>query len=335
MKPHTARTFIMSVMCLKNTFIIRIIGVGIFVYVLHLMDWRQIISSAKELSLPLLVVAFVLNIPLLQLKSFRWKELLNMQGRQLSGRDALLYYLSSVYLGIITPGRLGEFAKVYFLKKANVSTMSHGISSVLIDRFHDLYLLLLLGTWGLIAAAAQCRVSFIAGWGGLFLLLCLLPLVLLFKGNKRGSEKLLDKMTNTRISSLIAIDMDECRQGFKELMNFRLWKTFGITIIAFFILYLQYYLIMLAVRIPITYWDMVPVMALAELVSLIPITIAGLGTREATMLYLLIPKGIGMETILLFSIGVLIVSFVGGAFVCAIAWWKMPLAMDDFGIKKG
>lgn len=319
-------------MNLKSTLFIRLLGVVIFIYVLHLMDWGRIIASATELSLPLLVVAFALNIPLLQLKSFRWKVLLKIQDRQLSDRDALLYYLSSVYLGIITPGRLGEFAKVYFLKKANIFTTSHGISSVFTDRLHDLYLLLLLGTWGVIVYVPTRFVD-VAGWGGLFFLLVFPVLLLTFKGKKWGMEKLLDKMVHSRIFYHTKINAEEFKQGFKELMSFQLWKTFGITVIAFSILYLQYYLIMLAVRISMTYLEIVPIMAVAELISLIPVTIAGIGTREAVLLYFLTPKGIGKEMILLFSVGVLLVSFVGGAFICAVAWWKMPLAIDDLRMK--
>ena len=60
--------------------------------------------------------------------------------------------MSSLYIGFVTPGRLGEFIKAVYLKSDKGISLSKGMSSVLIDRLCDLYLLIFLGLLGSVAA---------------------------------------------------------------------------------------------------------------------------------------------------------------------------------------
>ncbi len=55
-----------------------------------------------------------------------------------------------LYLGNLTPGRAGDFAKVFYLKQDLKLSTGKGITSVLVDRVFDLYLLLVLGGLGIL-----------------------------------------------------------------------------------------------------------------------------------------------------------------------------------------
>ena len=57
--------------------------------------------------------------------------------------------MSSIYIGFVTPGRLGEFVKAVYLKSDKGLSLSKGMSSVLVDRLFDLYLLIILGLIGI------------------------------------------------------------------------------------------------------------------------------------------------------------------------------------------
>ena len=75
------------------------------------------------------------------MKSWRWQILNRSFGIQIPLKTALIFYLSAGFLSVITPGRLGEFAKIYFLKrKYNVNT-AMATSSVLLDRIWDVLVL--------------------------------------------------------------------------------------------------------------------------------------------------------------------------------------------------
>ena len=316
-------------MKIKKSNLIRLLGLFIFVYILYKLEWEKTWDLLKQTDGLLLTAAFILNLPLFWLKSSRWKVLLSWQHHNISGKDAFLYYLSGAYLGIITPGRLGDLVKVFYLKQAGIASVSQGLSAVLTDRLHDLYLLLLLGAFS-ITIYIPGTLSEIAGWSGIILLLLVPPCILLVKKLRKYIDSLFDVFIHSRLAAIMKLNGRDFKENFKKLIDIRLWQTMGLTTAASALLFFQAYLIMAAVHIPITYLEIVPIMALAELVSLLPISIAGLGTREAVLLYILSPRGIETETVILYSIGVFLISFIGGAIIGAVAWWQKPVRCPNW-----
>jgi uncharacterized protein (TIRG00374 family) len=64
--------------------------------------------------------------------------------------DSYLIYMGSLFWGTVTPGRVGDFMKVLYLKRDRAMSIGKGMSSVLVDRVFDLYILLILGCLGLL-----------------------------------------------------------------------------------------------------------------------------------------------------------------------------------------
>ena len=74
-------------------------------------------------------------------------------------------------------------------------------------------------------------------------------------------------------------------------------------------------------------------MAISNLISFIPISISGLGTRDATLIYLFSLIGLKPELAVSYSFLVFIVFFVCGGLMGAVAWWIKPLPIS--GKSKG
>ena len=52
-------------------------------------------------------------------------------------------FLIGGYLGIITPGKIGDFGRLYYIKKAR--NWKQLLTSLLIDRLNDLIVLIIIG----------------------------------------------------------------------------------------------------------------------------------------------------------------------------------------------
>ena len=105
------------------------------------IDISFLLEEIYRVNTSLIILALIINIPHLFIKSFRWNFLLKQQKIFINPIETFMAYLSSLYIGYITPGRLGEFVKVIYLKSNRGISLSKGFSSVLIDRIFDLYLL--------------------------------------------------------------------------------------------------------------------------------------------------------------------------------------------------
>lgn len=310
----------------KTIPLMRGLGLIIFVYILFQIDWEKSRLIVSKIDAGILFAAFLLNLPVLWLKSYRWNILLGWQGHRVKTGDTFLYYLAGTYLGVITPGRVGEFVKVFYLKEAGTATISQGIPGVLADRLHDLYLLLMLGLLGAVVYMPHALFRTF-GWAALAGLLVLPPVLFAVKPSRRFIYMSADKMIRSRAFSFTKLNLTEFKGNFKKLVTIRLWQTFGLTLMTAGLVFFQDYLILSAIHIPMTYLEIIPLMALVETVSLLPVSIAGLGTREAVLLYILLPLGMEKEMIILYSIGILLISFAGVAIMGAAAWWKKPVSI--------
>jgi len=65
--------------------------------------------------------------------------------------------------------------------------------------------------------------------------------------------------------------------------------------------------------------------SIASLLALLPISISGLGVRDATFLALLLPLGVTAELAISYSLLILLVFNVFGGALGAIAWFMKPL----------
>jgi uncharacterized membrane protein YbhN (UPF0104 family) len=75
--------------------------------------------------------------------------------------------------------------------------------------------------------------------------------------------------------------------------------------------------------VPITF-----AVALGSLITLLPISISGLGTREAAMIAYLATVGIPAEAALSFSLLVFVTFYVAGGLIGAVAWWIKPVPLN-------
>lgn len=128
---------------------LRLTGIIILCVILLKIDFTKAISILAKLNVSIFICVILLNIPQILLKFFRWNQLLRKQSIHYNLKNSFLVYLSSIYLGIITPGRFGEFIKALYLKSDKEISLSKGMASVLLDRLFDMYFLIILGVIGI------------------------------------------------------------------------------------------------------------------------------------------------------------------------------------------
>jgi len=150
----------------KVKWALHLIGPVIFVLVLSKMDLRKISQLLMTVNLKYLMLAILCQIISNLFKVMRWDILLRFYKRYDFYRvlEASLY--GSVFAAI-TPGRIGEAAKVKVIKDSCLSYPKI-ISTVIIDRMFDVVTVILAGYIGAVFLRKVINVS------GLFLGMCAL-----------------------------------------------------------------------------------------------------------------------------------------------------------------
>lgn len=276
-----------------------------------------------------LLVGFILNLPQLGLKAYRWSLLVQWQKIPFTYPRAFLAYFSSLLVGFLTPGRLGEMAKAFTLKYEAGVSLAKGLSSVVLDRVFDMYLLLTLGVLGVFRfTLIGERIS-----PGVFVGVCILlalPLLFLNPRVARGTGKLAAHLPYLRShGEFIQEKTDQFAEGLGVLSPSRILQCAGLTIAAYSIFFLQCYCCSWALGFSPPLLDLVMLMAATNFISFIPLSISGLGTRELCLIYFLArvqppqPEAVAV----LFGLCLFLVLFAGGGIIGFICWQWAPIGL--------
>jgi uncharacterized protein (TIRG00374 family) len=274
------------------------------------------------------VVAIVLNVPQISLKVLRWQWLLRSQDIQYRLWPAYLSYFGSIFIGLLTPGRLGEFVKALHVSQDCGIPTARAFSTVLADRLFDLYALLLVGGAALLTLRGDPDVGRALGLAGLTVLLTL-PLVVLLNRQAFGQLQALALRLGPWSQKLFISQgwLMQLRNGLRALTLPWLARAAGLTVLAYGIFFAQCYLLAMALGLSVGYAQVSYAVALGSLVTLLPVSISGLGTREAAIIAYLGMAGVPAEGALAFSLLVFATFYVAGGLMGAIAWWVKPVPL--------
>jgi len=128
-----------------------LLAVVFFIPVLLKVDWPKTWVYLKNTNILLCAAGLAGLLVMIYIKGIRWSYLIKMQGKHYSVWNCFLIYMSTLAMGNFTPGRAGDFAKILYLNKDLKFSTGTSMSSTLVDRVFDLYLLLILGCVGILA----------------------------------------------------------------------------------------------------------------------------------------------------------------------------------------
>lgn len=310
----------------KRLWLIRLIGIILLIFILTRVDLSSVASAITKVSLWYLALVIALNLPLIFFKSWRWQSLLKMQGITYPLRRASLAYFSGIYFGLATPGKIGEIARVLYLANDKELSVSEAFSSVLVDRLCDIYLLVMVGGFGLIAFSPL---------GGTILaviILLLLSAISLLLLSRRIGKRLMGLVYRAKVfrrfKGRIDTSVDQFYCGVGRLTERKLVFPLLLTLAAYAVYFSQCYLLALSLNLPLSFFYVAICMAVVSLVALIPVSIAGIGTRDATLIALFSLQGITAESALSYSLLVLFTFYIFTAVMGAVAWQTKPIRVS-------
>ncbi|MBI4620199.1 MAG: flippase-like domain-containing protein [Desulfobacterales bacterium] len=303
------------------------LGFVILILIIWKIDFHRLTQIMGTLEIDILIVVLLLNLPVLFIKSLRWRYILKLQSISYSLSQTFISYLSGLFVGIVTPGRLGEAIKIFYLKEDQGIPLSKGLSGVLADRLFDLCFLILfgiLGIWYLRIFGQLNQLTMI------FIFLAIVA-IFIYLISKNRFKDFIVSFFGQKFDGLI-ISLEQFLTGFKDLARPKIILPGFLTVLSYIVYFIQCHLILLSLSIKIDFLMTVFLMSLINLASLVPISILGIGTREAAMIYLFALINIPKEEAIAFSSVIFAVFYVFGGFFGYGGWIlrnKISLAKVD------
>lgn len=285
-----------------------LIGIAVFVYILSRIDFKSFLSLLSQANYSFFgLLPFSIFLVFL-IQTLKWRLLLKIQGLDYDFWYLFKVHIVSEYYGLLTPGRVGYFIKISYLDKP----FGEASASVIVDKILDFFCLMVFSIAGSFLLAGRFP-NFITQIS--LLVFVFVVLVLFFYSKARAKflfgffKKITPAKFHNPLKTIFHNFYDNLPSRRKLLVPLLL------TFFVWFLIYSQTYLIAQAFNIKISFWYFIFCFPIATIIGLIPITISGLGTREAALILLFSQFNIPIESIVVLSISSLIlVSYLPAVF---------------------
>lgn len=296
-------------MKLKSATVIKTtVSLGFLAFVFTRINLSQVWIQIQYLSWPFIVFALLYYTGCQWLSCLRWLVVLRSSGHSAPMSSLLSSYFAGMFLNIFLPGALGgDVYRVYRVAKETKDS-EVALVSVLLERFTGLAALSALALLGLPPAF-----RLVGRWDIVLLFMTcigmLVGVVLLISSPKLliWAEPWLEKFRLSGVATRCAKIQILLRKFAQHRQALAL--SMGLSLLLQLAIVYYHYLVAQQLKIPISYLELLVFIPIIVVVTLLPISLGGLGLKEGLWVYLFSRVGLTAEQALLLSLTITALSW--------------------------
>ncbi len=265
-------------------FVSLVISVAILLYIYAQIDFANLLKVFQNCDRLMLFISLAMVIPITLITSWRLQQL--VPRRTLGFLEANRLILGASVLNMVLPSKMGDLAKSYFMAERSNISGSLALSISIFEKACDLLSLLLWCVFGLILYPAKDSLFWIMTAGvaiGLIMGILLL--------SSQQFAELFFKLGIKFAPKSIKIKLRKMQSAWGEMHGYfwhnkqKLLLITSTSIFIWFLHLLQIWLFILALKAVTPFIISLALSPLAILAGLLPLTFAGIGTRDAAIIY--------------------------------------------------
>ncbi|MFH1391984.1 MAG: lysylphosphatidylglycerol synthase transmembrane domain-containing protein [Candidatus Diapherotrites archaeon] len=294
-------------------------GLLIFVFILSSINLESVLEILFLIKFDFFIISLLLLFIILILKAFKWKLILKSQNTEISLLNSLKYFLIGFFFSSFTPGRIGDVTRATYLSQS--SSLALAVSSVVLDRVVDIVLLVIFASLALLAFFFTYNLIVLP-----FEILILIGVLifavifLLFKEKylriilRPAFNLIIPENFKKKIKIGFSDFFSSIKLIFQNKSEFLLAVITGIVIWIISIIFSYSLALSINLNIPFEFMFLLyPIITLADI---LPISVSGLGTRDAMIIFLFsfiyfTPEQAVSFSILLFLVGYVFIALIG------------------------
>ncbi len=265
-------------------FVSIVISVAILFFIYAKIDLANLLEVFQNCDGVMLAVALAMVIPITSITAWRLQQLVPKHSLGLLEANRLI--LGASVLNMILPSKMGDIAKAYFMSERSSLSLSLAIAISIFEKACDLLSLLLWCVFGLILYPDKDALFWIMT-GGVATGLALGILLL----SSKGFAALFFNSTAKFAPQSIKIKLQKMQSSWGEMHDYfwsnkpHLLLVTCTSVFIWFLHLLQIWLFILALKAVTPFLISLALSPLSILAGLLPLTFAGIGTRDAAIIY--------------------------------------------------
>jgi uncharacterized protein (TIRG00374 family) len=275
--------------------LLRLLGPALLILFLANANLVELWATLRGASLWPILLSLLLMPPFVLIKAWRWLRIMRELGLQLDFATACALYTVGLFYGATTPGQAGDLLKAVYLRDRG-QPLAPAMLSVILDRLFDLLVMAALATLGIFALGRllpsrelQSALVVLMGLG-----LTALTVLLVARGPRTWMLTVALPRVAPRLTATLG-RWNEQLQGL-TLRPALVVELGLLSLGSAFFTFLRLWLLFLALSLSLVpLYVVVGASALIAVLQVLPISIAGVGVRDAVLIAILLPYGYTTE----------------------------------------
>ena len=313
--------------------LLKLLGPIFFIFlILRVVDPKATLNIVKTIKPELAIASLLLFVVVNAILALRWWVICQRLGMGVAFKELFQVYYISWFLSIIPLAAISPISKLIYLKDEGKPTDITAVS-ITLDKLFDIIGLMFFSLFGIVYFP-QSFFKDLHLWV-YFAGMAFLVLVILVFGSRiwKILKELLRRYSSQKLQKL-GSGLELYLTKFWSEFDMKLFSLLlGISITIGLLRSLILYLLAISLNIHVSFGLIIACRALFGIVNIIPITVSGLGTRDAILLPALSLSGVSKE----FALALGFVAFLWALIskISGIIFWvKRPLPLSRFKTTK-
>ncbi len=307
---------------MKLTKLLPFIGFIIFFYLIFNLDVEVVFSLLSTIRVEYVILSLAITIPSIFLKGLKWKTVIRSYETDYNLFSASKAWIIGFFMGTITPGRVGDLTRAFYLKRDVGITAGKSLTTVFIDRIVDIFVIFSVGLLSAFIVASTLFGSF----NPLFVIItffAIFVVMVIIMTNKKMMRFLLKplskKLIPEKYKKNTKVIFNDFYRGISEMDKRKILTSFTLALILWMVTTFQYYLLSLALGIDISFVFFLTIVPIVTIFDMLPVSFSGIGTRDAALIFffsfILLPAEPAISlSLLVFTFNYLIPAITGFVF---------------------
>lgn len=281
--------------------LLRLLGPALLILFLANANLAELWVTLRDASLWPIALSLLLMPPFVLIKSWRWLRIMREVGLRLDFPTACALYTVGLFYGATTPGQAGDLLKAVYMRDRG-QPLAPAMLSVVLDRLFDLLVMAVLATVGIFALGRLLPSRELQGAVVVLMGLGLTALTVFLVA--RGPREWALTVALPRLAPRLQGTLERWNAQLRTLtLRPGLVVELGLLSLgSAFFTFLRLWLLFLALGLSLVpLYVVVGASALIAVLQVLPISIAGVGVRDAVLIAVLLPYGYTAEQALTLS----------------------------------
>ena len=311
-----------------------LLGIALFAFIISRIDIKGILAIAKNIRWVYVILSILIAYIAIYFKALKWKKIIDYASMKYSIYNSFLAWLVGFAVGMITPGRVGDFYRSIYLKTSNKKPLGVCFATVFFDRILDIMIMLFFAGIGILYLLLNYDIPFGKELAIAVVVMFVLGVVFMFVFRENLVRKLVRPLFYKFVPEKYHKDMRKNYKSFFSLFSGMMKKPSRIIvlvligILGWLIAFFEMYVLAMALKLDISYMFIGAIAPLINMIELIPVSFSGIGTRDAAMIFFLSLLAISKEAAVAFSLLILLVIYLT-SLPGIVYWIKHPTELPE------